>query len=106
MTRDEALELIDRMPYITTIQARTDKIRIELYKNAVESDNPLNWISVIKSFYLRTHTQSGERLIASEEETRVAASAKEQLEAELAKALGIREEEVEDYINNYLDENR
>jgi len=103
MTRDEALELIDRMPYITVIKAPNDKIRTEFYKTAVESGEYVEWIRVVKSYYLRTHNGSGKRLTTSKAEADLAAKAKHQLEAELAKALDIPEEEVEGFINDYLD---
>jgi CarD family transcriptional regulator len=105
MNNKEALELIERMPFVTTIKAPNTKVRIELFKASINSGEPMEWIKVIKTHYVRTHTGAGDELTADPAETRLAAIAKNLLEAELAKSLVIPRNEVETYINTYLDEN-
>ena len=52
-TREELEELIERMPYIQTIQAPNGKARKELYQLAMNEYDDVNWVKVIKSVYLR-----------------------------------------------------
>ncbi|RHB46053.1 hypothetical protein DW886_06800 [Enterocloster aldenensis] len=52
-SKEELEELIDRMPYIQTIQAPNSKARKELYQCSMEEYNDLEWIKIIKSVYLR-----------------------------------------------------
>jgi len=51
--REELEELIERMPYIRTIQAVTSKGRKELYQMAMDEYDDVEWVKVIKSVYLR-----------------------------------------------------
>jgi RNA polymerase-interacting CarD/CdnL/TRCF family regulator len=105
MTREEALELIDRMPFIPTISAHQHrKFRMEEYKkNTDASATPLDLARVVKSRYVHMHFN--DRTCLSEEEEVCARDAKRRLEAELAHALGLQEEEVEPYIIKYIAEN-
>ncbi|MDR0827017.1 MAG: hypothetical protein LBN33_03940 [Desulfovibrio sp.] len=103
MTRDEAMELIDRMPYIPTIAENNKKLRLELYRLSSESDDPLEWIKVIKSCYVQMHFVDKTNI--SEEELQYGDNAKKRLEAELSQAVGITEKDIEDYINTYIDKN-
>lgn len=64
-TKDEMLDFIDRVGFITTIQAPNEKIRKEFYQQAMEKYNELEWIKVIKSAYLHGKDQ---RLQTYEEE--------------------------------------
>jgi CarD family transcriptional regulator len=103
MTRDEAMELIDRMPYIPTITENNRKLRLELYKLSSISDDPSEWVKVIKSCYVQTHFV--DKMNISEEELQYGHTAKKRLEAELSQAIGIKEEDIEEYINTYIDKN-
>lgn len=103
MTRDEALELIERIPYITIYDAPSGKARIDLYKKAVLKKDPLQWIRVVKSCWLRKDEKPGK--ITSTLEKEYCGRAKKQLHAALSEALGIGEEEVEPFIGRYLKKN-
>ncbi len=102
MTRDEALELIERMAFIPTIKAPSKKILADTYRASAESDDPVEWVRVVKSCYARMHF-GGPGL--GEEETACGGSAKKNLEAELGNALGLRPDAVEAYITKYVAEN-
>ncbi|MCC8058989.1 hypothetical protein [Cloacibacillus sp.] len=103
MTKEEALELIERIPYVTAFSALSGKARIDLYKKAVGKKEPLQWLKVVKSCWLRREERSGgvENALEGEYGNR----AKRLLHAELAAALGIGEEEVEPFIERYLKDN-
>lgn len=55
-TKEELLELIERMPYIQTIQAPNGKVRKELYELSMKKYDDVEWVKVIKSVYLRMKT--------------------------------------------------
>lgn len=97
MSREEAEELLDRIPYIRTIQAPNDKVRMEFYQEAMEKNAGLEWIQVIKSVYLRKQ----ERRLSTEELS-LYEMAKEYAYSELAAVLEIPLEQVEDYICQYV----
>ncbi|MDO4559806.1 MAG: hypothetical protein Q4C86_02550 [bacterium] len=104
MTREEALELIERIPYVTTFSAPSGKARIDLYKKAVGKKEPLQWLKVVKSCWLRKDENAGR--IEGALEGEYGERAKRQLHAELAAALEIKEDEVESFISGYLKSNR
>ena len=52
-TGEELEELIERMPYIQTIQAPNGKARKELYQLAMDEYDDVSWVKVIKSVHLR-----------------------------------------------------
>ena len=47
------MEIIERIPYILTIQAPNSKMRKELYQMALREYDEIAWVKVIKSSYLR-----------------------------------------------------
>lgn len=52
-TKEELSELMERMPYIQTIQAPNGKVRKELYELSMKKYDDVEWVKVIKSVYLR-----------------------------------------------------
>jgi CarD family transcriptional regulator len=103
MTRNEAMELIDRIQFIPIISENNRKLRSELYKHSAESSDPLEWVKVIKSCYVQIHFT--DKVSISEEDLIYGNHAKNRLEYEFSKALDIKKEEVEEYIKKYIDEN-
>ena len=71
---------------------------------ALSGTDPLDWIRVVKSYYLRTHGQFGRKMAVSAQEAQYGDSVKNLLETELAKALNILPGEVEGFIITYLAE--
>ncbi len=103
MTKDEAIELIERIPYICTANMPSSKDRLEFYRRALLKKDPVQWIHVIKTNYICKNSMHGETMRILEEE--YTARAKRMLHKELASALEIDESEVEKFINNYIDKN-
>lgn len=101
MNKEDALELIERMPFITTIKAPHRKARIEYYQISAESDDPVEWIKVVKSCYVGMHYGG---MSVCDEELRYADLARTRLEGTLAHALEIGQDEVEAYINRHIGE--
>lgn len=92
-TMDEMLEFIDRVGFITTIQAPNEKCRKEFYHQAMSKYDELEWVRVIKSAYLHGQDQ---RLQPYEEE--YAAAASDYFHGEAAYLLNIPFTSVEAYI--------
>lgn len=95
----EALEeLIERMPYIQTIQAPNSKIRKEFYQTAMEEYEDLQWVRIIKSVYLRVEEKHYEAF-----EPDYAKKAKDYLYREIALVFEIPFEDVEQFLNETIE---
>ena len=104
LTRDEANQLITQIPDLEELPDGTDKEREQTYKNALHSADCADWVRVIKTVYTRREKRirSGKKAAASEE--RYFNSAVEMLHQELALAVGIDVNEVEDYITRQVEQ--
>ena len=91
-------ELIERMPYIRTIQAATSKGRKELYQMAMDEYDDVEWVKVIKSAYLRVQENRYE-----EYELEYAKKAKEFLYREISLRLDVPFEKVEEYLQDIIE---
>lgn len=91
-------ELVERMPYIRTIQAANSKGRKELYQMAMDEYDDVEWVKVIKSVYLRVQENRYE-----EYELEYAKKAKGFLYQEIAIRLEIPFEKVEDYLYDIIE---
>lgn len=58
MTKDEATELIERIPYIGTANMPGSKERIEFYRKVISQRDPVMWIKVIKTGYICKNKRS------------------------------------------------
>lgn len=54
VSRDEAMELIGRMPGIETVAVKNEKLREQEYKNCIADFCPESWVKVLKTTYDRT----------------------------------------------------
>ena len=100
MTREAAIELIERIPYITTINTQSSRMRLDFCKKAAQSKDPLIWIKAIKSAYIKKDRSSK---ACSDIESEYTERTKKLLHKELAQALQIPEEEVEDFIKKHIE---
>lgn len=101
MTKDEAGDLIDRIPYITTLAALTEKARLAFYQKAVARGEPVDLVKAVKTCHIRKGMASGKNM--SEQEKQLGDAARRLLHGQLAEALGIRESEVDSYIKAQLE---
>ena len=102
MTRQEAEALLDRIPYITVINESNPKLLRTKYLDAMRTHDPVEWVRVIKTVYLRSTERTSRTMRISETERTLADTAKRYLHTELALALGESEAGMEDYIAAYL----
>ena len=96
-TKEELSELMERMPYIQTIQAPNGKVRKELYELSMKKYDDVEWVKVIKSVYLRMEDRRYEDF-----EPRYMEKAKQFLYREIAVRFEIPYEEVEQFVNDTI----
>jgi len=96
-TKEELSELMERMPYIQTIQAPNGKVRRELYELSMKKYDDVEWVKVIKSVYLRMEDRRYEDF-----EPRYMEKAKEYLYGEIAVRFELPTDEVEQFVNETI----
>lgn len=96
-TKEELSELMERMPYIQTIQAPNGKVRRELYELSMKKFDDVEWVKVIKSVYLRMEDRRYEDF-----EPGYMEKAKQFLYGEIAVCFEIPFEEVEQFVNDTI----
>lgn len=96
-TKEELFELMERMPYIQTIQAPNGKVRKELYELSMKQYDDVEWVKVIKSVYLRMEDRRYEDF-----ELGYMEKAKQFLYGEIAVRFEIPYEEVEQFVNDTI----
>ena len=96
-TKEELSELMERMPYIQTIQAPNGKVRKELYELSMKKYDDVEWVKVIKSVYLRMENRRYEDF-----EPGYMEKAKQFLYGEIAVRFEIPYEEVEQFVNDTI----
>lgn len=99
--KEKILDAISRVGFITVINVPNEKIRKELYEDAMREYDEIEWIKVIKSAYLRKHNG---RLF--EGEASLAEQAKRYFHCEISIVLGIPVSGVEAYISNAVSEDK
>ncbi len=64
MTRAEALLLIDKIPSLPPILVENEKQREQLYQQAMQSNDPAQWVKIIKTIYYRREerTAAGKKI--------------------------------------------
>lgn len=91
--RAAAEEVVERVPYLRTIQAANDRAYGAAIQAALDAYDALQWVQVVKTVYMREkhgRARPDERLLAERART--------YLHGELAAALGIPFGAVEAYI--------
>lgn len=96
-TKEELSELMERMPYIQTIQAPNGKVRRELYELSMKKFDDVEWVKIIKSVYLRMEDRRYEDF-----EPGYMEKAKQFLYGEIAVCFEIPFEEVEQFVNDTI----
>ena len=102
ISKDNALDIIKRIPSIECIWIENEKEREKIYKEALASREPARLISIIKTLYLRKkeRTDAGKKNTAVDE--RYFKLAENQLHSELAFALGEPKQNITKIIEEHL----
>lgn len=97
-SKEELEDVIERIPYILTIQAPNSKMRKELYQMALKEFDEIAWVKVIKSSYLRVQEHHFEPY-----EAEYAERAKQFLYGEISIQYSIPYENVEEYLHDTIE---
>ncbi len=103
INRAEAEELLDRIPFVRVIDEGNAKLLRAKYVEAMNTHEPLEWVRVIKTVYLRASLPQGRPRRISETERSIAERAKRHLHTELALALELNEKDMERYITEHVE---
>ena len=98
LTREEALELIDRIQDVQEMEVTEDKQREERYKEALKTCDCRVWVSMIKALYLRRKDRIEQGKKMTDLDERYFKTAEDNLYSELALSLGMRKDEMVSYI--------
>ncbi|MCR5107356.1 MAG: CarD family transcriptional regulator [Lachnospiraceae bacterium] len=106
ISRDEAMDLVNKIPGIKAAWIEKDSEREQEYKKAISSCDPEKLIMIIKTLYKRRQAriEDGKKVTVVDE--RYFKMAEKQLHEELAYALGMTKEEVGKYIDNCIKKTR
>lgn len=103
LTKEEAENLVEEIPQISPIAESNAKALRVKYAEAMRKHDPAEWVKVIKTVSQRVRRQSsGSRI--SETERTFAENAKRYLYAELSLALEVPMQEMEHYIQPYMEQ--
>lgn len=97
LNKEEALELLDRVPYIRTFKAPNNKALLGFYHEALNKSDCLEWIRVIKTVLIRERYGP-----VAAAESACSAQARDYLHAVLAAALDMPVADMEAFIQQYL----
>lgn len=105
LKRQEAQELIRGIPNVPLLVITNDKLTEQMYRECLKTNNCEELIKIIKTIYLRKQKriQAGRKVTAVD--AKYFRMAEENLYGELAVALEMPKEEVEDYISREMSNN-
>lgn len=106
LTKEEAEALINDIPNIPEMWIGDEKQREMKYKEAMHSCDCRQWVSIIKTLYLRRESRLSQGKKTTNTDDRYFKKAGENLHGELAMALGMEKGEMEKYITDRLDQLR
>jgi CarD family transcriptional regulator len=98
LTRQEAEDLINRIPYIETIWIENEKSREDVYKKAMRTYACEAWVRIIKTLYLRKEERKAGGKVVTATDERYFKAAESYLYGELSLSLGIPLEEVKNFV--------
>ena len=103
LSAEEAHALINRIPSLDLVWVENEKQRELTYKECLKQNTCEDYVRIIKTLYLRKQARlsKGQKIIGLDE--RYLKLAEDYLYGELAVALGIPKQKVEDYIREAVE---
>lgn len=98
VSRQEAMELIDRMPEIDVLRVKNEKLREQEYKQCIADYCPENWVKVLKTLYTRTKSRGS----ITSMDKKYQMLLEHALYSEFAFVLGIPADEVTKFIADHM----
>ena len=105
LTKDEAWNLIERIPEIPTAWINNEKLREQNYKEAVKANDPETLVAIIKMIYQRKEKRLAQGKKCTATDARYFQIAENLLYMELGVALGKPKQEVCRTIIDYITNN-
>lgn len=102
MSREDALDLIDKIPSLPTLTVEKEKNRREVYRVALAEASPEKFVGIIKTVMERRAEMLKLKKRLSESDNDYEKKAKYCLNGELAVSLGMRFDEVDSFIEERL----
>ena len=99
VSRDEALELIGRIPEIEVLHVKNEKFREQEYKACIADFCPENWVRVLKTTYKRTKSRGSMTSLDRKYQMLL----EHALYSEFSFALGIPAGEMQQFIAEHVD---
>lgn len=99
LTAEEANALIDNIQGIDVMWEADDRKREEAFKEALRSCDCREWIKIVKTLYFRRKKRIAAGKKATASDGKYLHLAEESLYGELAVALNMQKEKVEEFIN-------
>lgn len=99
VSRDEALDLIRRMPQIEVLQVKNEKFREQEYKECISDFCPENWVKVLKTTYKRMKSRGSVTSLDRKYQMLL----EHALYSEFAFALGIPASEMQSFIASHVE---
>ena len=106
LTKEEALNLIKRIPDIPTAWTNNEKMREQNYKEAVRANNPEALVAIIKMIYQRKQKRLAQGKKCTATDARYFQIAENLLYMELGVALEKPKQEICKTIIDYIDQNK
>lgn len=103
MTKEQAAELIERMPGLEPLEVPMEKMRRDLYRQAMQSCDPEQYVRLIKTVYRRRMDMIQQHKRLSETDSDFERNAKLSLYHELSVVLDVKFAEVEQYLIDRLE---
>ncbi len=98
VSRDEALDLIGRMPDIETLHVKNEKLREQEYKECISGYCPEDWVRVLKTAYTRTKSRGSITSVDKKYQMLL----EHALYSEFAYALGVPQGQVQGFIAEHI----
>ena len=99
VSRQEAMDLISRMPEIDVLRVKNEKLREQEYKQCIADYCPENWVKVLKTLYKRTKSRGS----VTSMDKKYQMLLEHALYSEFAFALGIPTGEMQEFIAEHAD---
>ena len=106
LTKEEAWNLIKRIPEISTAWTNNEKMREQNYKEAVKANSPEALVSIIKMIYQRKQKRLAQGKKCTATDARYFQIAENLLYMELGVALGKPKQEICKTIIEYIDQRK
>ena len=106
LTKEEAWNLIKRIPEIPTAWTNNEKMREQSYKDAIKANDPEALVAIIKMIYQRKQTRLAQGKKCTATDAKYFQTAENLLYVELGVALGKPKQEICQTIIDYINQSK